>query len=108
MEYKHLLQWHSTCTHKAGIQNYGNQMESGGKQKKKSFLCSSSNSHYLALQGLVAHHIQKEERSNYLFCGTFKKTPKTTKYTHKNHTSADPQIPDLLKEQITHVKDNPT
>lgn len=35
MEYKHLLQWHSTCTHKAGIQNYGNQMESGGKQKKK-------------------------------------------------------------------------
>lgn len=54
------------------------------KQENKNCLCFSSNSHYLAYQGLLAHYIQKEERSNYYFLEHFK-NPSRPQNTQKTH-----------------------
>lgn len=61
-------------------------------KKKICIFFSSSNSHYLALQGFIAHYIQEEERSHYLSIGTLKK-PKKTKQNKPTHTK-NPTSPD--------------
>lgn len=59
------------------------------RNKKKKRFCSSSNSHYLALQGSAAHHIQKEDLTIYFLEHFKKKNPTQKKHTKKkNHLTA--------------------